>query len=223
MCRTEALTKLDRSVNYTYALAMGRRRTFDEGAVLSAVENSFWETGYCGTSLDDIMRVSGLGKGSLYTAFGDKYTIFRRVFDLYCARVAEATAVALAGPDRSALPRLAAMLRRAASRSARGEAQQACFLAKTTAELAALDPEVAARSRQAFEEIARNLVGCVEQAQRAGDIGSGADAQRLGHFILVVLRGIEALAQAGASRDVLRDAAAVAIETLASAGDPTPR
>lgn len=179
--------------------------------MLSAVAPAFWDKGYASTSLDDIMQVSGLGKGSLYAAFGDKYTIFRRVFDGYCTGVAQSTASALAGPDESALHRLTAMLQRAASRN---EAQQACFLAKTTAELAAHDPEVAARSRQAFEEIAHTIAGCIEQAQRAGDIDAGADPRRLGHHILIVLRGIEALAEAGADAEVLGDAAAVAIESL---------
>ena len=41
---------------------------------------------------------------------------------------------------------------------------------------------------------------------------------RLGHHILVVLRGIEALAEAGVGHDVLNDAADVAIDTLTSVG-----
>jgi AcrR family transcriptional regulator len=195
---------------------MGRQRTFNEVDVLSAVEKSFWSKGYASTSLDDIMVASGLGKGSIYAAFGDKYKIFRRVFDRYCETVELATATALAGPDESALQRLTDMLMRAAARAKDNEAQLACFLAKTTAELAQHDAGVAARSRQAFEQIARNIIGCIEQAQRAGDIDPAADSTRLGHHTLVTLRGIEALVEAGVSNDVLVEAASVSIDTLQS-------
>ncbi|MFP3361751.1 TetR/AcrR family transcriptional regulator, partial [Planococcus sp. SIMBA_143] len=43
---------------------MARPRAFDETQVLDAVTEQFWTYGYAATSLDDLMRVSGLGKGS---------------------------------------------------------------------------------------------------------------------------------------------------------------
>jgi AcrR family transcriptional regulator len=202
---------------------MGRHKTFNEVEVLSAVEKSFWSKGYASTSLDDIMVASGLGKGSIYATFGDKYGIFRRVFDRYCESVELSTVTALAGPDDSALQRLVDMLARAASRTQGNEAQLACFLAKTTAELAQRDAEVAARSRQAFDEIALAIVGCIEQAQRAGDIDPAADSRRLGRHTLVTLRGLEALAEAGMSSDVLADAASVTIDALRSGGSRSVR
>lgn len=193
---------------------MGRRRTFDENEVLHAVSAAFWDRGYAATSLDDIMQVSGLGKGSIYAAFGDKYTIFRRVFDIYCSTVTRLTSDALAGPDGSAFQRLEALLNSAANRSNGSLPQRACFLAKTTAELGARDPEVAHRSRDAFAELARSITRCIEQAQLVGDIDRGADAVRLGHHVLAVLRGMEALAESGIETQVLADAATVAIDQL---------
>ena len=46
--------------------------------MLSAVQAAFWDNGYAGTSLDDLLAASGLGKGSLYGAFGDKQHLFLR-------------------------------------------------------------------------------------------------------------------------------------------------
>jgi TetR/AcrR family transcriptional regulator, transcriptional repressor for nem operon len=48
-----------------------RSRDYDEGATLAA------------TSLDDLMRVTGLGKGSIYGAFGDKRNLFLAVLRVY--------------------------------------------------------------------------------------------------------------------------------------------
>lgn len=64
---------------------MGRPRKFDEREVVVAARRQFNETGFHGTSVDELSRATGLSKGSLYGAFGDKEGLFRRVFDDYCA------------------------------------------------------------------------------------------------------------------------------------------
>ncbi|WP_371272932.1 TetR/AcrR family transcriptional regulator [Streptomyces albidoflavus] len=47
--------------------------------------------------MDDIAAAAGLGKGSLYGAFGDKTELFHRVFDDWCARIVEVAGGRLAG------------------------------------------------------------------------------------------------------------------------------
>ena len=64
---------------------MVRPRQFDEETVLRAVCDQFWGAGYAATSLQDLMRVTSLGKGSLYAAFGDKHELFLRVLRRYVA------------------------------------------------------------------------------------------------------------------------------------------
>ena len=57
---------------------MGRNRTFDEADVIAKCTSAFRSTGYEGTSIDDLVRVSGLHRGSLYKAFGSKRELFVR-------------------------------------------------------------------------------------------------------------------------------------------------
>jgi AcrR family transcriptional regulator len=56
-----------------------RPRGFDETTVLRRARDRFWSTGFAGASVDQIAAATGLGKGSLYGAFGDKR-------QLYCVR-----------------------------------------------------------------------------------------------------------------------------------------
>ena len=62
---------------------MGRRREFDEDEVLVALQDVFWEHGYEGTSYADIMAKTGLKKGSLYAAFGDKRALYLHALSRY--------------------------------------------------------------------------------------------------------------------------------------------
>ncbi|MEO7447764.1 MAG: helix-turn-helix domain-containing protein, partial [Humibacillus sp.] len=57
---------------------MGRTRSFDDEVVLAAAAAAFRERGYEATSVDDLVRVTGLHRGSLYSAFGSKRGIFVR-------------------------------------------------------------------------------------------------------------------------------------------------
>ncbi len=94
---------------------MGRPREFDESMVLEAVAEQFWSRGYAGTSMDAVAAATGLGKGSLYGAFGGKQELFHRIFDAYCARIADAVASRATGPDHGAYARLCAHIRAAAA------------------------------------------------------------------------------------------------------------
>src|SRR3977135_3598695 len=132
---------------------MGRPRSFDQDQVLRAVRDQFWSTGYAGTSMDDILAATGLGKGSLYGAFGDKHRLFVRVFDDYCTAVTEAVRRALEGPDDGAYERLRAHVLAAAEATASDVCLRGCLLAKGSAELAAQDPAVAARASQTFQAL----------------------------------------------------------------------
>lgn len=62
---------------------VGRPREFDVDIVLDAAMQAFWSRGYEATSLADLMEATGLHKGSLYQAFGDKHTLFIQVLKRY--------------------------------------------------------------------------------------------------------------------------------------------
>ncbi|MFI5844951.1 TetR/AcrR family transcriptional regulator [Catenuloplanes sp. NPDC051500] len=198
---------------------MARPRKFDEQQVLHSATETFWTSGFAATSLDDLMQATNLGKGSLYGAFGDKQALFQRVLDGYCANVTARLSEHLSGPDSSAATRLRALFDAAVAAGAPPGPHRACLLAKATAELAATNTEVALRARQTFTTLAALLQAEVTSAQAAGDIPADRDPQRTAHHLLAVLRGIEALTEAGMDESVLRDAADTALTT---AGLNTP-
>jgi TetR/AcrR family transcriptional repressor of nem operon len=176
--------------------------------------DTFWATGYAATSVDDIVAATGLGKGSLYGAFGDKHKLFLRVFDDYCTTATDAVRHQLDGPDADAYQRLRAHVLAVADSTASDVGLRGCLLAKGTAELAAQDPVVAARARQTFDDLEALITDCVAAAQRAGDIKPDIEPARLAGLLLAVLRGIEALGKGGGSPESLRAIAETALAVL---------
>jgi AcrR family transcriptional regulator len=173
--------------------------------------------------MDTIAGVTGLGKGSLYGAFGDKHRLFLRVYDSYCSDTVENVARDLDGPDDQAFGRLCAHVRAAAASAAADVEHRGCLLAKGTAELAGLDSEVAARSLRTFDTLETALSGDIQAAQRHGDIDPGADPRHLAVLVLAVLRGIEALGKAGKDETTLGAIAETAIALLPRPASAEPR
>src|SRR3954452_6976090 len=114
---------------------MARPPGFDRAQVLEAVERQFRKTGYAGTSLDDLCAVTGLGRGSLYAAFGDKHSLFLEALNGYCDRTESGFTAMMGGPDSEALDRLRCFLSTATTRVFDDSDRLGCMAGKFAVEL----------------------------------------------------------------------------------------
>jgi TetR/AcrR family transcriptional repressor of nem operon len=192
---------------------MARPRSFDEADVIRSARNQFHRSGYAGTSLEDLCRVTGLGKGSLYSSFGDKHDLFLLAFDLYCREVVAEARADLSGPG-PAYPRLLGHIRATAKAIVADRKRVGCLLAKGTAELTGTDAEVADRAWATFADLHGALADSLAAAQREGNLARDADPNRLAALILAVLRGLEAVGKSGADPAFIHDIAEQAIDLL---------
>lgn len=55
---------------------MGRIQTFDSTAVVRSARDLFWDRGFEATSIAELEHATGLGRSSLYHAFGSKRGLF---------------------------------------------------------------------------------------------------------------------------------------------------
>ncbi|MFF7926027.1 TetR/AcrR family transcriptional regulator [Streptomyces mirabilis] len=202
---------------------MARPRQFDEEEVVRAARDQFWSVGYNGTSIDDLSAVTGLGRGSLYGAFGDKHALFLRALDSYNSDALESWRSALGGPG-PALPMLERHVRDVAEGIIGDVERRGCMMAKIAAELSAVDEGVAERIAEVVRGLHGALRGCVARAQTEGSLDADADADSLAGLLLAVLRGLEALGKAGATPEVVNGAAEQALALLprVSTGEHAP-
>ena len=192
---------------------MGRPRSFDTTAALRAIEERFRATGYAGTSLDDVAVATGLGRGSIYAAFGDKHELFIRSLEEFCQRTEADAAAALDGPDDTAVSRLHAFLLAAAQVGGGGTGTK-CMATKFAVELDGEDPEARESVAQSFSVIRRRLRDCVLAAQRHGDVDPSADADVVAGLVWTVTRGLQVMASAGQTAEELEPVAEAAFRSL---------
>jgi AcrR family transcriptional regulator len=58
-------------------------KQFNEGEALERAMHVFWRRGYAATSMQDLAQATGVLRGSLYNAYGDKQSIFLLAFARY--------------------------------------------------------------------------------------------------------------------------------------------
>ncbi|WP_188525081.1 TetR/AcrR family transcriptional regulator [Isoptericola cucumis] len=198
---------------------MARPRQFDEDAVLCSVRDQFWNAGYAATSLQDLMRVSGLGKGSLYAAFGDKHELFLRVLRRYVASLDHAVRGSIDSAPR-AVDALRSFVMLPVGDPAGRAARRGCLLANSTTELASADPVVAAEARRAYEGITAVLAEGVRRAQVEGDLSASVDPSGLARALLATQQGLTFMGRAGMDVETLAATAhSLATQLLPTAVD----
>ena len=186
---------------------MARPRKFDESDVVAAARDEFWTRGYTATSVDDLTAATGLGKGSLYGAFGDKHGLFLLALDDYITAALDDVRAQLRNPAYSAYDRLARHIRAQARAVAADTSLRGCMMAKSAAELAGTDEAVEQQVERAYEVWSGELVACIKEAQRDGAIDAKQNPQALATTLLAFMRGQEALHKGGAKPAQLKAAA----------------
>lgn len=62
---------------------MPRTEVFNRDHILSKVRDLFWNNGFNGTSMQDLVETTGLNRSSLYNSFGNKQFLYELVLKKY--------------------------------------------------------------------------------------------------------------------------------------------
>lgn len=182
---------------------MARPRAFDEKQILDAAQEQFWDAGYAATSMADLMQVSGLGKGSIYAAYGDKHQLFLRALRSYIDSNHENLRKVL-GETPRAISALRMLLEAPVDEGDDSGARRGCLLANSTSELGNADPEVLALAHATYETSTELIADCISRAQDEGDLQAESDAIALARAILTAQQGIVYMSRTGLSTAALK-------------------
>lgn len=191
---------------------MARPRTFDLEQVLDAALEAFWQRGYAATSMADLCSATGLGKGSLYQAFGDKESLYLAALERYLNGAAAMSEELLAAGDTPL-----AGLRHWLEQMAHGICadNKGCFAVNALVEQGPSDGracELLAKYKQgALDRIA----DVVRAAQAAGQLDAARDPIESARFLMTLANG---LAVQGRHTLAARDGQAVVRLGLESLG-----
>ena len=182
-------------------MAMGRPRGFDTEAILDLIVDVFWQHGYEGTSMATLTAATGLGKPSLYAAFGSKEDLFRAAFARYRARQATFTGNLLADPlARAGVERL--LLALVDSQTQPG-LPSGCLMVHGSLvgsiDSARIRDELNARRKATEAKVRERLA----RAKTEGELAADIDVSDLARYVATVIQGLAVQAASGTPRKAL--------------------
>ncbi|AOB32376.1 TetR family transcriptional regulator [Bordetella sp. H567] len=182
---------------------MGRPREFDEGQALDLAIQCFWEHGYEATSVRDLAEKMNLTTASVYNAFGDKRSLYRRSLEHYVDITVADRIRRLEGnmPPRQAIE---AFFEELIERSVNDAAHKGCMLVNAALEMAPHDPDFRELVAQMLTRIESFFRRCVQAGQRDGTITLSQPAIDLARMLLGVQVGLRVLARSRPEPALLR-------------------
>ena len=179
----------------------GRPREFCTEQALASALRVFWSKGYEGASLTDLTEAMGITRPSLYAAFGNKESLFRKALDLYETEKLDYVGKSLAEPSARAVAEH--FMRGALDNQTRKSEPHGCLGVISSMacgeEAESIRGEVLARGASAKVK----LVERMQRARDEGDLPAHIDPEAITSYLYAVLQGMAVQAGAGATREEL--------------------
>lgn len=191
---------------------MPRAKCFDQEEALQNAMQAFWKNGYEATSVQDLVDIMGINRGSLYDTFGDKHQLFLAALDRYT--IESLSRNATLKEEGNARTILHEFLQAFMFRNFEDPLNRGCFITNTAVERSPHDEDCSARVRTYFSEVEKNIQTLIARGQEEGDITSSRAPETLAAFFIGVMQGIRVVAKVNPEEACLRPLVEVALASL---------
>ena len=143
---------------------MSRNKTFDIDKAIENAMEVFWEKGYEGTSMQDLVDVLGLSRSSIYETFGSKKDLYLVALDKYEDQADDSLGSILyeKGPAKDVLIRFF-------NKVIEHNVPKSCFMVNATLEMTA-HPDVSGRTKSNTSNSERAFYQLLTRASTNGEI-----------------------------------------------------
>lgn len=150
----------------------------------------FWEKGYNGTSMQDLVDVTGLNRSSLYNSFGDKFSLFEESL-LHYQQIQDKNLVQIIERSHSPKEAIRSLFEGISYDLNEGKQSKGCFIANCTSELVNQDERIHTMLVKNKERVVGVFESLIKEAQQKGEIEGSKDAKTLALFLFSSLNGLQ--------------------------------
>jgi TetR/AcrR family transcriptional regulator, transcriptional repressor for nem operon len=181
---------------------MVRTRAFDPAEALNRAMELFSTRGYSETSMDDLVKATGVSRYGLYGTFGNKRELFEQALERYADRMGRKSFLRLLEPDASLADIRRIFEERIQILESSGRAR-GCMLSQTAMELAPHDSEIKDVLQRFIKRIAKTFAVGLDAAKEKGQVRASLDTRAAADFLTGALFGLAVLASSGLPRETL--------------------
>lgn len=166
---------------------MGNQNTKTQ--ILDAACRLIHLRGFNNTSIDDILRECGIGKGNFYYYFKSKDELGYAALERSVEAIKQELIERSFGGEGDPWDQLATFLAYPVERARAASCAGGCPLGNLAVEMSDIHEGFRRRIQAAFEEVRGHLEACLDRARQAETLQPGTDIRRLAHFLLASFEG----------------------------------
>ncbi len=169
---------------------MARPVEFEYNDVLTNAMEQFWREGFEASSVQKLLDVTGINRGTLYNSFGDKDTFFKACLDHYNKLIAKDLDASLNNADLSPWAAIEKYFDLAVLSVSNKQRSMGCLLVNSLCESINYDKEIQKIVRNSFAVVRKALVKRLKDAEKDGKLKSGASVEFAADLLLNTLYGL---------------------------------
>lgn len=162
---------------------------FDRAHVMDKVTDLFWRKGYNGTSMQDLVDVTGLNRSSFYNSFGDKFTLFEESLKYYQEQQFKNLDQTF-NSAKSSKEAINSLFRGIQEEITSGKENKGCFLSNCTSELSNENSIIRDFLKDNKDKVVSSFRTLIEKAQDEGEIETTKNANVLALYLFSSLNGL---------------------------------
>ena len=178
---------------------MARPTKYCREDMLAKATDLFWDRGYRGVSIKDLVSETGVLAGSIYGCFGSKDGIFTECVHHYAQQSAESYRAAEAAG--SPLQQIEALFDNMTAESELESNRRGCFVTNALLEIAPDRPEISKVLNHYIGRSENWIAERLRAAQDAGEILPDVDVENLAACVFGVMYGIKVKVRANESAE----------------------
>lgn len=190
---------------------MARPIKYNPEEVLTQAMNLFWENGYESTSIQDIVKVTGLKPGSLYNLYGNKDGIFEAVLEVY-SNNALVVAQKILEEEDDELKNIETFLREVLVASIANESTNGCLLVKTLLVISHKDMKIQNEITKVFKQVEGYLENTLTRAKNKGQ--TSIDTNIFSKFIVTTMYGAHVYYKANRNHENLEESVKLILKMM---------
>ena len=178
---------------------MPRPREFNPDEALQSAIELFWEKGYHASSVDEVVKRSGVAKYGIYGTFGTKRELFLKVLERFAQDRHQDIQRPIRRPNAS-LPEIRKFFRDLPETLSDKKGPWGCLICNTGMELSLKDKEIGSFVRDFFEDTRNVLQACLERAVIKGELDPVVEISSMANYLTTEFRTTLMLARSGQAR-----------------------
>jgi TetR/AcrR family transcriptional repressor of nem operon len=192
---------------------MARTKDFDENEVLAKAIRLFWQKGYNGTSMQDLVDGLGISRSSIYDTFGDKHQLYLKALSTYRQNQVNIRNQILNAPvpAKTAIRQLMDLT---IDQMIRDKQHKGCFLVNSAVETAPHDKETSAIVCQNDQDVENAFYEVVKRGQANGEIAGRQDPRAIARFLFNNIVGIQVAGKSATDKAAFDDIISLTLSVL---------